>query len=185
MDDIWDKWKKGKRSPFDFFRALGIDEEEFEKIFEEVEKIVEHALSTPPNQLEPGKFFTHGFSIRIGPDGRPKIETFGNRPTKVTEGEPTISEEREPLTDVIEGKEDVSITVELPGVEKEDIDLKTTKNALEIEVDSKRRKYHKIIDLPCEVIPKTTKATYKNGILDVVIKRKEKGSPSGFRVPLQ
>jgi HSP20 family protein len=186
MDDIWDKWKKGKRTPFDFFKSLGIDEEEFEKIFEEVEKIMEHILSTPPDQLEPGRLFTHGFSIRMGPDGKPKIETFGNRSTETTKGEPTISEEREPLADVIEGKEDVSITVELPGVEKEDIDLRTTENTLEIKVDSKHRKYHKIIDLPSKVIPKTTEATYKNGILDVVIKRKEKGrSSSGFRVPIQ
>ena len=54
---------------------------------------------------------------------------------------------------------------------------------LEIKVDTPKRKYHKRLDLPCDVQPKTTKATYKNGILDVVIKRKEKKKPGdGYKV---
>ena len=37
--------------------------------------------------------------------------------------------------------------------------------------------------MPCNVKPKTTKATYKNGVLDVVIARKEKMKPGkGFKV---
>ncbi|HIH97052.1 MAG TPA: Hsp20/alpha crystallin family protein [Thermoplasmata archaeon] len=187
-DDAWDEWrdrlKKGMRDPYEFFRSLGIDEEDFEKIFEEAERIMEHILNTPPDQLEPGRLFTHGFSVKVGPDGKPKIEMFGNRPTREIKGEPTISEEREPLTDIIEGKEDVSITVEIPGVEKNNVDLRTTEDTLEIKVDAERRKYHKVIDLPCKVLPKTTKATYKNGILDVVIKRSEKDN-TGFRVSIQ
>jgi HSP20 family molecular chaperone IbpA len=39
------------------------------------------------------------------------------------------------------------------------------------------------VDIPCNVKPKTTKATYKNGILDVVVKRKGKKKPGeGYRV---
>ena len=99
------------------------------------------------------------------------------------EGEPTISEEVEPLTDIIEADNDVSITVELPGVEKDDIDLNVTDNALEIKVDTPQRKYQKTLDLPCDVKPKTTKATYKNGILDVVINRKEKKKDgTGYKI---
>ena len=68
----------------------------------------------------------------------------------------------------------MAVTIEIPGVEKEDIDLEVTEDTLEINVDNPNRKYHKIIDLPCKVKPKTTKASYKNGVLDIVIKRKEK-----------
>ena len=35
-------------------------------------------------------------------------------------------------------------------------------------------KYHELLNLPCDVKPKTMKATYKNGVLDVVVKRKKK-----------
>jgi len=47
------------------------------------------------------------------PDGKPRIEDFGNKPIKSPDGEQLISEEREPLTDIIEGDEDVAITVEI------------------------------------------------------------------------
>ncbi len=160
--------KRRKRRPFGFF---GFDEE-FEKMFEELQRMAEEAFSAPFEEM--GKPFVHGFSIRIGPDGKPRIQEFGNRPSRSPSGEPMISEEREPLTDLIEGEEEVSVTVEIPGVEKEDIDLEVMENSLEITVDTPQRKYHKLLELPCEVKPKTTKATYKNGILDVEIKRKEK-----------
>jgi HSP20 family protein len=53
-------------------------------------------------------------------------------------------------------------------------------------VDTPQRKYHKKMEFPCDVIPKTTKATYKNGILDIVIKRKEKKKPgSGYKVNIE
>ncbi|OYT57776.1 hypothetical protein B6U70_02030 [Euryarchaeota archaeon ex4484_162] len=167
-----DRDKRRKRNPFDFF---GFDDEDFERIFEEMQRMLERMFRDIPfDQIEWNKPFVHGFSIRIGPDGKPKIEEFGNKPSITPDGERIISEEREPLTDVIEGDEEVSVTVEIPGVEKDDIDLRVTEDSLEINVDTPQRKYHKIVELPCEVKPKTTKATYKNGVLDVVIKRKEK-----------
>jgi HSP20 family protein len=170
-----DKYRKKRRSPFDF-----MGEDEFEKIFEEVEKMFESSnfKDMIEEMLRGGasnKRFVHGFSLNIGPDGKPRMQEFGNKPLKSAEGEPVISEEREPLTDIIEGDEDVAVTVEIPGVERKDIDLNVTNdNTLEIKVDTADRKYHKRLDLPCDVLPKTTKATYKNGVLDVVIKRKEK-----------
>jgi HSP20 family protein len=133
-----------------------------------------------------GKSVVHGFKIHIGPDGKPKIEDFGNKPKQLPTGEATISEEREPLTDIIEGDEDVAITIEIPGVEREDIHLDITRDNLEIKVDTPNRKYHKNLPLPCDVLPKTTKATYKNGILDIAMKRKEKKKPGeGYRVNIE
>ena len=178
MDPFKDDDERRRRNPFDF-----ISDEEFERIFDEMQKMfdsmnfremIEDLLK---GSFGPNKKFIHGFSINIGPDGRPKIQEFGNRTLKKPNGGPAISEEREPLTDIIEGDDEVAVTVELPGVEKEDIDLNVKKNSLEITVDTANRKYHKLLELPCEVKPKTTKATYKNGVLDVVIKRKENKKP--------
>ena len=185
MDPFNDKDKnRRRRNPFDF-----IDDDEFERIFDEMQKMFESTnfKEMIENMLrdgfEPNKRFIHGFSMNIGPDGKPKIQEFGNRPIKTPDGNPIISDEREPLTDIIEGDNDIAVTVEMPGVEREDVDLNVTRDALEINVDTPKRKYHKRLDLPCDVIPKTTKATYKNGILDVVVKRKEKKKPgSGYKV---
>jgi len=180
-----DKDRRRRRNPFDPF---GFDEDFFkelfndDKIMDDIRRMTEEMMKGFSN-AKPGKPFVHGFKINVGPDGKPRIEDFGNRQVKNPDGEPTISEEREPLTDIIEGDNDVAVTVEIPGVEKNDIDLNVKNDTLDIKVDNANRKYHKSLDLPCDVVPKTTKATYKNGILDVVIKRKEKKKPgSGYKV---
>jgi HSP20 family protein len=177
--------RRRRRNPFDIF---GFDDDFIRDIFnddrvmDDFKRMAEEMMKMFSG-AQPGKPIVHGFKIRFGPDGKPKIEDFGNKPIKSPNGEPLISEEREPLTDIIEGDNDVAVTVEIPGVEKNDIDLNITKDTLEIKVDTPQRKYHKVLELPCDVIPNTTKATYKNGILDIVIKRKEKKKPgSGYKV---
>lgn len=187
-DDEIDRRKRRRRNPFDtfgfdndFFRDLLEDD----RIMEDIRRMAEEMMKMFSTK-QTGKPFVHGFKIQYGPDGKPRIEDFGNKPIKSPEGEPLISEEREPITDIIEGDDDVAVTVEIPGVEKQDIDLNVTKVALEIRVDTPQRKYHKKLNLPCDVLPKTTKATYKNGILDVVIKRTEKKKPgSGYKINIE
>ena len=180
--------KRRRRFPFDTF---GFDDNFLndifndERIMEDLRRMTEEMMKMFTN-AQPGKSIVHGYKIRIGPDGKPRIEDFGNKPTQSPTGESVISEEREPLTDIIEEDEDVAITVEIPGVEKDDINLDITRDNLEIKVDTPNRKYHKNLALPCDVIPKTTKATYKNGILDIVMKRKEKRKPGeGYHVNIE
>ncbi len=187
MDPFDEEDNRRKKNPFDF-----IGDKEFEKIFEEVQKmfnsnnfkdLMEDMLK---NGIDPNKKFVHGFSVNIGPDGKPKIQEFGNRPRRTPKGISKISDEREPLTDIIESENDIAITVEIPGVEKQDIDLNVTDEELEINVNVPHRKYHKVVDLPCDVKPKSTKATYKNGILDIVIEKREKSKDkSGFKVSIK
>ena len=121
----------------------------------------------------------------LGPDGKPRIEEFGNKPKQIDEGKTIVSDEREPLTDVIEGDEEIFITVEIPGVKKDEINLNITNSTIDINVDSPTRKYQKSIDLPCYVKPDKTKATYKNGVLDIILKRKEKKKGNkGYQVSI-
>jgi len=186
--DIFDEDEDRKRkNPFDF-----IDDKEFEKIFDEMQKMFENINFKELMEdmirdgIDPNKRFIHGFSVNLGPDGKPRIQEFGNRPKRTPTGDSMISEEREPLTDIIEGNTDVAITVEIPGVEKENIDLNVTEETLEIKVDAPQRKYRKVVDLPCGVKPKSTKATYKNGILDVVLEKKDKKKgESGYKVSIE
>ena len=188
FDNDRDK-RKRRRNPFDIF---GFDDDFIrdlfndDRIIEDIRRMAEEMMKMFSN-VQPGKPVVHGFKVQFGPDGKPRIEDFGNRSIKSPEGDPIISEEREPLTDIIEGEDDFAVTVEMPGVEKEDIDLNVTTDIIEIKVDAPARKYHKRIDLPCDVLPKTTRATYKNGILDVVVKRKEKmkSGNGGYKVNIE
>jgi HSP20 family protein len=188
---------KRKRNPFDPFRGEDdIFRDIFndnrirdifndDKILDDIRKMAEEMMKMFTN-AQPGKPIVHGFKIDIGPDGKPQIADFGNRSIRSPEGVPTISDELEPLTDIIEGANDVAITVEIPGVEKNNIDLVATEDTLEITVDAPKRKYHKRIDLPCNVKTKSTKATYKNGILDIVLEKKDKKKDNGgFKVSIE
>jgi len=133
--------------------------------------------------------FVYGFSMTIGPDGKPKIREFGNvKPSLKGEAfglpKPSldIKEEREPLVDVITTNGEVKVIVELPGVNKEEIKLHGTEDKLTISVDTPKRKYFKEIPLPAKINPKKATTAYKNGVLEVTIpkiekKEKPKGEP--------
>jgi HSP20 family protein len=177
--DIFDDNKKKNRKPFDLF---GFDND-FEQMFNQMERIFETTFKNfKLNQLQPGKPFIPGFQVRFGQDDKPQIDEFGNRIENMTEQNQYKTEEIELLTDIIEGDEEIAITIEIPFVDKEDINLKINEKTLEIKVDSIERKYYKIINLPCEVHPEKSNATYKNGVLDIVIVRKEKKDKNGHNV---
>jgi len=80
-------------------------------------------------------------------------------------------EAREPLTDVFQDKDSIKLYVELPGVEKTDIQLNITQGRAEI----KAKNFHKTIDLPSvDVEVDKATANYKNGVLEVIIPKTKK-----------
>ncbi len=171
-----------------WFRGMGIDPADFRRMVEDMQRSLGEAMRNMGN--DPSKAFVSGFNVRIGPDGKPHFSTFGNKPQVKSNpspapgivGIPTIvSNEREPLTDVIDEGERLAITLEMPGVERKDINVHMTEGELEITVDTEARKYHKSLRLPAKVDPSTTKATYNNGILDITV-RKISPSKSGVKI---
>ncbi|RLI90628.1 MAG: hypothetical protein DRO89_05520 [Candidatus Altiarchaeales archaeon] len=83
-------------------------------------------------------------------------------------------DEIEPLVDVIERDREVMVVAELPGVKTEDISLYISEDILRIDVDTTARRYHRKLKLPCRVRSDTGTATYKNGVLEVKLERREK-----------
>jgi HSP20 family protein len=147
-------------------------EEEFKKFTERVPKdyVQERRLPDGSTVKEFGPF-VYGYSMRIGPDGKPEVNEFGNI-KKGLKG-PQIKEEREPLVDVVETNGEVRVVAELPGVEKSDIKLHGTEDAIDISVDTPHYKYYKEVQLPSKVRIKEAKSTYKNGVLEVAIPKVE------------
>jgi HSP20 family protein len=83
---------------------------------------------------------------------------------------PALDETREPLTDTFEEKDHVKLYVELPGVEKDDIQFNITDTQAEI----KAKNFYKTIALPTNNVEfDKAKANYKNGVLEVVIPKKK------------
>lgn len=167
-----------------------------DKIFGEMEKMMEDELKSftervPKNyvrerKLPDGKVerelgpFVYGYSVRIGPDGKPEVSEFGN--VKQSRSGPLVKEEREPLVDIIENNGEVRVVAELPGVDKNDIQLYGTEDSLTITVNIPDRKYYKEVALPAKVNVREAKTRYKNGVLEVILPkmrddRNQKGEP--------
>jgi len=97
----------------------------------------------------------------------------------------------EPLVSVKEGEENITVTVDLPCVEKENIKLYATERTLTIQATLKEEyrsrrmgitreevsfeHFKKVIELPKNVIPEKAKAKFKNGILEVILPKKISG----------
>ena len=120
--------------------------------------------------------FVYGFSMSVGSDGKPVIREFGN--VEPSSRGPLVKEEREPLVDVMDTGQEVVVVTELPGVEKEEIKLDATDKSLRISVDSAKRRYLKELDLGHLVDPRTAKATYKNGVLEVRFMKSDEKKPT-------
>ena len=137
--------------------------------------------------------FVYGYSMTIGPDGKPQIRQFGNvKPSTKPElpfgpSRPRIDvkEEREPLIDVVTTDGEVKVVAELPGVDKNDIRLYGTEKTLSISVDTAERKYFKEVDLPVNVDPKSAKSVYKNGVLEVTLTKREERKPKGEPIKIE
>ena len=110
----------------------------------------------------------YGFTIRTGIGGIPQVERFGNiRPTE--EG-PMVAELREPLVDLFDEGQEIVIVAELPGVGEEEIRIEVQDDILSLET-SGERKYAKEILLPGAVDVTTLRKTYRNGVLELRLKK--------------
>jgi len=180
-----DWWERRKKRRYPGFGPFGNMDQFFRDLDEFMRREFEGAFKTP--KIEKGEMkvygpYVYGFSYTMGPDGKPIIREFGNvKPTRLG---PRLREEREPLVDVMSEKDEVVVTAELPGVEKTDIKLDVAEETLTISVDTKKHKYHKELELPSKVDSKSAKASYKNGVLEVRL-RKRAGKPTGKRIPIE
>lgn len=184
MSSFWDEWfKRFGRRPSIFSeidRMMREMEREMAEAFKEMEDrmpdemLRERRLPDGSVRREYGPF-VYGYSIKIGPDGKPIIREFGNfKPGKLGEGRTTLhlQGQREPLVDVIEEDDRVMVIAELPGVEKEDVQLFATSGSLTIKVDTPDRKFYKELEFPVDVDETTGVSKYTNGILETSFKKK-------------
>ena len=195
--DWWSRWFK-KRQPFFRGSLWDIDEtfkemeEMMAKEFEELSKRAPEDLlreRTLPDGTKMKSWgpFVYGYSVTVGPDGKPKVREFGNFKAETRMGKPymDVKEKREPLADVINTDGEVRVIVELPGVEKKDIKLSGTENKLTISVDTPERKYFKEVELPVKVDSKKAASKYNNGVLDITVPKKKEEKPKGETITIE
>jgi HSP20 family protein len=184
----------------DIFRGFDEMRREMEREFEEQYKDIE--TKAPKDLVREyetaggGKVreygpFVYGYSMTIGPDGRPKVREFGNvkSPSSIRGGgffaRPLISSERQPLADVTTTDKEVKVVVEMPGVSKENIKVNAYDNTVEVTTTDPGRKYHEVVEVPPETDIETVKSTYKNGILEIIFKKKQQTKPKGKQINVE
>ncbi|MBI1938981.1 MAG: Hsp20/alpha crystallin family protein [Ignavibacteriales bacterium] len=172
--------KKKEEENFDF--DFGIGKISLSGLFNGVEQLVDLAAKLKDegeeikkegeinlDHLKKGMKGVFGVSIKTGLGGKTVVESFGN--IKKTAKGPKVEEEREPLTDLFDEKEEIRIYAEMPGVNEDEIKLDLSGDILDLSARSRDRKYHKEILLPSKVKTETLTSNYKNGILEVRIKK--------------
>jgi HSP20 family protein len=164
LSEKW--WRRKRNSQWDEFF------EEFDKLEKMVDDMMQDIFEETPPEQEKKKHsnpYVFGFSVSMGSDGKPQVQKFGTLQPSLQGSE--IREEREPLIDIMETKDEVEIIAELPGVEKDGIKLDLTESALTISVDTTERKYYKKLLLPAKVREDSIQTNYKNGVLEVRVKK--------------
>jgi HSP20 family protein len=166
--------------------------DEIERAFEEIDEMIDRMFRTfvkmPKEAAEvtvEGPYF-YGFSITIGPDGKPIIQEFGNvRPSRWGIEK---SDVRRPYVEThVDSKAGVlKVVAELPGVDKESIKVNASEEVVAIRAEQGDRKYHADVKLPAKVDPTSAKASYRNGVLEVTLKLKEKvEEEKGYEVKVE
>ncbi len=143
-------------------------DEWFRDPFEEMLRKLEEEL--PEDAHKRRGPFIYGFSYTQEPGKEPEFKEFGNLKSSYAGLEPALDGEREPLVDVIEDRDAYEIVAELPGVEKADVTLHATEDALEIRTGGDVKFYREVSFETC-VKPETATATYRNGVLSVRIEK--------------
>jgi HSP20 family protein len=121
------------------------------------------------DHLRKGMKGVYGFTINTAGGGAPKVETFGN--IKKTPDGPKVDEEREPITDVFDEKNELVIIAEMPGIEETDLKIDLKEDILEISAVSKSRTYRKELLLPVKAMKQNLRHKFTNGILEIRIKK--------------
>jgi HSP20 family protein len=147
---------KKRGSFFDDFFGEGFDE------------LMDQMLRDLQEGRQP-KPFIYGFSMTQHPGEAPEVREFGN--VQPLGRSVKMEDERKPLIDVMETTDEVHVIAEMPGVDRTDVQLDTTESRLDIKAQNEFRKYSESVELPVKVDAHSAKATYRNGVLEVRLKR--------------
>lgn len=134
------------------------------------------------NGSDSGPYY-YGYTMTVGPDGKPVVKEYGN----VKPGLLPTSDTREPLVDIIvdEKEKVVKLIAEMPGVEKTDVKIVVENKIVDLSAEHNEKKYHAKVPLKHKVDENSAKASYKNGVLQIVFKLIEEEKPKGKKVEVE
>lgn len=104
-----------------------------------------------------------GFYVHIGSSNELNVETLTRKSPNAASGEPML--------DIILENRLVKVVAELRGITKDHITVKAKAEELSINGSGEGSLYSRVVTLPRLIDPKTAKARYNNGILEITAMR--------------
>jgi len=165
---------------------MTIFDDEFDRIFKkmsssffDIDDIFEEFKENGSNS---GPFY-YGYTMTVGPNGKPVVKEYGNVKPELLPSTDT----REPIVDVIVDEKEklVKLVAEIPGVEKTDVKILVQDKFVDISAEHGEKKYHVKVPIKHKVDENSAKASYKNGILELVFKLIEDEKPKGKKVEVE
>ena len=158
---------------------------EFDRIFKRMSnsffKIDDIFEEFNGNGPESGPYY-YGYTMTVGPDGKLVVKEYGN----VKPGLIPTSDTREPVVDTIvdEKEKEVKLIAEMPGVEKTDVKIVVENKTVDLSAEHGEKKYHVKVPVQHKVDGNSAKASYKNGVLQIIFKSVEE-KPKGKTVEVE
>lgn len=122
------------------------------------------------------------------------FDSFFGRPSSARTGERVWA----PLTDVYETKDDLVVSLELPGIREKEVnvsitgDLLVVKGERKFESETNEDSFHRVeraygrfersIALPIPVQADKVKATYRDGVLEIKLPKAEEMKPKEIKI---
>ena len=165
---------------------MTIFDDEFDRIFKkmsssffDIDDIAEE-FSGKGSNVSP---FYYGYTMTVGPNGKPVVKEYGNVKPELL----PLTDIREPIVDVIVDEKEklVKLVAEIPGVEKTDVKILVQDKFVDISAEHDEKKYHVKVPIKHKVDENSAKASYKNGILELVFKLIEDEKPKGKKVEVE
>ena len=165
---------------------MTIFDDEFNRIFKKmsnsffnIDDIFEEFKTKGSSQ---GPYY-YGYTMTVGPDGKPIVKEYGNAKPELVSAPNT----REPIVDtIIDEKEKlVKLVAEMPGVDKSDLKVVVQDKSVNLSAEHGEKKYQVNVPIQFKVEESSAKASYKNGILELVFKLAEDEKPKSTTVEVE
>jgi HSP20 family protein len=118
-------------------------------------------------------------------------------------GVPALANFAKPLTDIVEDEKSIKASIDLPGVDKKDIEINVTDNIVEVKVEKKAEKkqedkkkgvyrmerryagFYRCFGLPEYADTSKMQAEYKNGVLELDIPKKPEAARKARKIAVK
>lgn len=142
----------------------------FEDVFDQMNKAMKNMHEQMQRMMQDmqqnGADFK-GYAVTKLPGKEPRVTSFGD-------AAPTIRNTSTHVDVMDEGSE-IHVVADMPGVEKDQIDLRVDGSVLNIQASNGDRSYDERVDLGTTVDPDSAEATYNNGVLQITLEKTDKG----------